>query len=163
MKRKLIVDLIKSHYEGDGNTFFHDTMEVLKEFKDDGDCDELCKYLESIILPHIKLMPKKEPDTSVHEIYPHDSGYYFFIPQEIPAVLDLDVCPKCGNHNIEKNPFVRCKDCGYYLLGEDKNLNSITIENYYAYADKHGHVHTTTDETKAMTYDEIRKRVLKNR
>lgn len=37
MKKKDIIDLILSHYENDPRLFFHKTIEVLKEFQEDGD------------------------------------------------------------------------------------------------------------------------------
>lgn len=81
MKKQVLVDLIKSHYEGDGNTFFHRAMEVLKEFKEDCD-NELVRYLEFIMKPHIKLMPKKEPDDSIYEIHLDESIDWGWVPQE---------------------------------------------------------------------------------
>ena len=116
MKKQLLVNLIKSHYEGDGNTFFHSAMEVLKEFKEDGD-KELVEYLEFIMKPHIKLMPKKESDNSIHEINLEESIDWGWVPQES---TDYSICPKCGSHNIESNKdindaFIRCRDCGHYL------------------------------------------------
>lgn len=116
MKKLLLVNLIKSHYEGDGNTFFHSAMEVLKEFKEDGD-KELVEHLEFIMKPHIKLMPKKEVDTTVHEIYP-DGCYGWFVSQNEES--DKLTCPKCGSHNIASNkdisdPWIKCLDCGHYL------------------------------------------------
>ncbi len=50
-----------------------------------------------------------------------------------------------------------------HYLGVNKTLRHNKAEDYYAYADESGNVHTTTDKDKSMTYDQIRKRVLENR
>lgn len=63
MKRKTIIDLIKAHYENDGALFFNLTLGVLKEFKQEPDCKELLEYVESLILPHITIVPKRDADT----------------------------------------------------------------------------------------------------
>lgn len=59
MKKKTIVDLIKAYYEDDPRLFFHTTIDVLKEFKEDGD-KELVDYLDFIIKSKVKIMPKRE-------------------------------------------------------------------------------------------------------
>ena len=59
MKKQVIVDLIKAYYEDDPRLFFRRTIDILKEFKEDGD-DELVKYLDFIIKSKVKIMPKRE-------------------------------------------------------------------------------------------------------
>ena len=61
MKKKVIVDLITSHYENDPITFFNVTLEVLKEMKENGD-DLLVNRIQEVILPHLKVMPKRKED-----------------------------------------------------------------------------------------------------
>ena len=43
------------------------------------------------------------------------------------SLNDMLKCPKCGSHNIESNkdisnPFIRCKNCGYYLRDGKKSI-----------------------------------------
>lgn len=59
MKKKTIVDLIKAYYEDDPRLFFNTTLDVLKEFKEDGD-KELVDYLDFILKGKVKIMPKRE-------------------------------------------------------------------------------------------------------
>ena len=61
MKREVIEDLIVSHYTNDPVRFFNRTLEVLKEFKKDG-CDVLVQHIQNVILPHLKVAPKREED-----------------------------------------------------------------------------------------------------
>lgn len=82
MKRKTIIDLIKAHYENDGALFFNLTLEVLKEFKQEQDCKELSEYVESLILPHITVVPKRDVDTFNASMSEKElSEAFFFVPQ----------------------------------------------------------------------------------
>lgn len=58
MKRGTIYNLIKSHYEGNDNDFFWNTLEVLKEFKED--CPELYEQMVWDLKGKIKIRPKRE-------------------------------------------------------------------------------------------------------
>jgi hypothetical protein len=59
MKKKDIIDLIIAHYEDDSRLFFHKTIEVLKEFQEDGD-KELVEYVSNILKSKVKIAPKRE-------------------------------------------------------------------------------------------------------
>ena len=120
MKKKDIIDLITAHYEDDPRLFFNKTIEILKEFKDDGD-NELVDYVSNILKSKVKIAPKREVTKleDLHEeISFEDATYLDWVPMLEPQ--DFGTCPKCGSHNIESNrdvsnPFIRCKDCGHYL------------------------------------------------
>ena len=82
LKKKDIIDLILSHYENDPRLFFHKTIEVLKEFQEDGD-KELVDYVSSRLRPHVKIAPKREPDRYQPEISFEDAeklGWGDFVP-----------------------------------------------------------------------------------
>ena len=83
MKKQVIVDLIKAYYEDDPRLFFHRTIEVLKEFKEDGD-DALVKYLDFIIKSKVKIMPKREQTPFNPEISWEDADElgWTLVPQE---------------------------------------------------------------------------------
>ena len=83
MKKKDIIDLILSHYENDPRLFFHKTIEVLKEFQEDGD-KELVEYVSSRIRPSVKIAPKREPDHSNPEISFEDAEKlgWTLVPQD---------------------------------------------------------------------------------
>ncbi len=120
MKKKDIIDLITAHYEDDPRLFFHRTIEILKEFQDDGD-KELVEYVSNILKSKVKIAPKREVTKleDLHEEISFDDATYLdWVPMLEPQ--SYDTCPKCGSHNIEankdiSNPFIRCRDCGYYL------------------------------------------------
>jgi translation initiation factor 2 beta subunit (eIF-2beta)/eIF-5 len=120
MKKKDIIDLITAHYEDDPRLFFHRTIEILKEFQEDGD-KELVEYVSNILKSKVKIARKREVTKleDLHEEISFDDATYLdWVPMLEPQ--DYKVCPKCGSHNIEankdiSNPFIRCKDCGYYL------------------------------------------------
>lgn len=123
MKKKDIIDLITAHYEDDPRLFFHKTIEILKEFQEDGD-KELVEYVSNILKSKVKIAPKREVTKleDLHEEISFDDaeklGWGDFVPMLEPQ--DYSVCPKCGSYNIEANkdianPFIRCRDCGYYL------------------------------------------------
>ena len=76
MKKKVLVDLIKAHYEGDNNLFFRTALEVLKELKDNGDV-ELAKYIETNMRYNLTIVPAPVKDTSKHEMYPEEAAKYF--------------------------------------------------------------------------------------
>ena len=59
MKKKDIIDLIIAHYEDDPRLFFYKTIEVLKEFQEDGD-KELVEYVSNILKSKVKIAPKRE-------------------------------------------------------------------------------------------------------
>lgn len=83
MKKKDIIDLILSHYENDPRLFFHRTIEILKEFQEDGD-KELVNYVSDKIRPYVKIAPKREPDHSSPEISFEDAEKlgWILVPQE---------------------------------------------------------------------------------
>ena len=120
MKKKDIIDLIMAHYEDDSRLFFHKTIEILKEFQEDGD-KEIVEYVSNILKSKVKIAPKREV-TKLEDLHEEisfdDAAYLDWVPMLEPQ--DYSVCPKCGSHNIEankdiNNPFIRCKDCGHYL------------------------------------------------
>ena len=87
MKKKVLVDLITSHYTNDTITFFNATLEVLKEFKDSGD-DELVRHIQYTLMPHLKVAPKREVDTYQREMTQEEYEKYFgdafnLMPQEV--------------------------------------------------------------------------------
>jgi len=83
MKKKDIIDLITAHYENDPRLFFQRTIDVLKEFKEDGD-KELVEHLSSRIRSHVKIAPKREPDKYQPEISFEDAEIigWTLVPQE---------------------------------------------------------------------------------
>ena len=120
MKKKDIIDLITAYYEDDPRLFFHKTIEILKEFQEDGD-KELVEYVSNILKSKVKIAPKRET-TKLEDLHEEisfdDAAYLDWVPMLEPQ--DYSTCPKCGSHNIEankdvSNPFIRCKDCGHYL------------------------------------------------
>lgn len=125
MKKKVIIDLITAHYEDDPRLFFQRTIEILKEFQEDGD-NELVEYVSNILKPKVKIAPKREVTKleDLHEQISFDDAVDLgWVPMMEPQ--DYSICPKCGSHNIESNkdisnPFIRCKDCGHYLRRGNK-------------------------------------------
>lgn len=59
MKKQVIIDLITAHYEDDPRLFFRRTIDILKEFKEDGD-DALIQHLDFILKSKVKIAPKRE-------------------------------------------------------------------------------------------------------
>ena len=59
MTKKDIVDLITAHYEGDARLFFAKTVDILKEFKANGD-DAIIDHLDFILKSNVKIAPKYE-------------------------------------------------------------------------------------------------------
>lgn len=83
MKKKDIIDLIIAHYEDDSRLFFNKTIEILKEFKENGD-DVLVQELDFILKGRVKLVPKREPSTKDNEISYEDIeklNWGDFVPQ----------------------------------------------------------------------------------
>ena len=87
MKKKILVDLINAHYNNEPVAFFNATLEVLKEFKESGD-KELYQHLQSLIMPRLKVAPRREEDTYQREmtkeeweIYMKDNPFNL-VPQE---------------------------------------------------------------------------------
>ncbi len=62
MKRKTVIDLIKAYYEDDANLFFNSTLDVIREFKEDGQ-KELYEYLMNILKGRVKVRPKIEKNS----------------------------------------------------------------------------------------------------
>ena len=58
MKKGDIIELIKAHYDEDGRLFFQITIEILKEFKKNGD-DELVKLVSDMLKSRVKIAPKR--------------------------------------------------------------------------------------------------------
>ena len=87
MKKKVLVDLITSHYENDSITFFNATLEVLKEMKEIGD-DLLVNRIQEVILPHLKVVPARKEDKYMREMSKEEWEKYFkdnpfnLVPQE---------------------------------------------------------------------------------
>lgn len=79
MKKKDIIDLITAHYEDDPRLFFHKTIEILKEFQDDGD-KELVEYISNILKSKVKIAPKREPIKYDPEITFEDANYLDWVP-----------------------------------------------------------------------------------
>lgn len=73
MKKKDIVDLIAAHYENNPRLFFRKTIEILKEFKTDGD-DALVEHLDGIIKGRVKIAPKPEKQYYEPEISFEDAA-----------------------------------------------------------------------------------------
>ena len=67
MKKLVIRDLIVSHYENDGAKFFDAALEAIKSFRESGDT-AIADHIESAIRPHLKVVPKREPDSYVGEV-----------------------------------------------------------------------------------------------
>jgi len=86
MKKKDIIDLITAHYEDDPRLFFHKTIEVLKEFQENGD-DALIQHLDFILKSKVKIAPKREVRKleDLHEEISFDEAKklgWIFVPQE---------------------------------------------------------------------------------
>ena len=130
MKKKDIIDLIKAHYEDDPRLFFHRTVDILKEFQENGD-KELVEYVSNILKCKVKIAPKREVTKleDLHEEISFDDATYLdWVPMIEPQDLvtnkedmefarkqhdveqklgfslnDMLKCPKCGSNNIEAN------------------------------------------------------------
>lgn len=121
MKVKDIVELITAHYKGDSRAFFYKTIQILKEFKEEG-YDEVVQSLDFMLKCNVKIAPKREITKleDLHEEVSFEDAEklgWIMEPQAKPQAVK---CPKCGSTNIESNkdinnPFIRCKDCGHYL------------------------------------------------
>ena len=84
MKKGDIVALIEAHYKNDYRTFFRKTIEILKEFKEDGD-DALINHLDFILKSQVKIAPKREPLPVREEISFEEAeklGWGVLVPQE---------------------------------------------------------------------------------
>jgi len=122
MKKKDIIDLIIAHYEDDSRTFFHRTIEVLKEFQEDGD-NELVEYVSNILKSKVKIAPKRKftkVEDLQEEISFDDAVDLGWIPMNRDEVEKYSICPNCGSDNIAGNrdfsdPWIKCLDCGFYL------------------------------------------------
>lgn len=84
MKKKDIVDLIVAHYENDFSLFFQKTIEILKEFKDDGDA-ALVDHLDFILKSHVKIAPKREQAIYPSEISFDEASDLCWVPQGAEA------------------------------------------------------------------------------
>ena len=122
MKKQVIIDLITAHYEDDPRLFFRRTIDVLKEFKEDGD-DALIQHLDFILKSKVKIAPKREVrklEDLNEEISFDDAVDLGWIPMSEDEVEKYSICPKCGSKNIIGNrdfsdPWIKCLDCGHYL------------------------------------------------
>lgn len=85
MKNKDIIDLIIAHYEDDSRLFFNKTIEILKEFKENGD-KELVEYVSNILKSKVKIAPKREITKleDLHEEISFEDAdcLGWFVPQE---------------------------------------------------------------------------------
>ena len=82
MKKKVLVDLITSHYENDPIIFFNTTLEILKEFKMTGD-EELVKHIQNRIIPHIEIVSKRYADNYKREMTKEEfESIIYFNPLE---------------------------------------------------------------------------------
>ena len=109
MKKKDIIDLITAHYEDDPRLFFHKTIEILKEFQEDGD-KELVEYVSNILKSKVKIAPKREVTKleDLHEEISFDEAEKLgwvtdFVPQEKsifeePAYTLDDAKPKNSSY-----------------------------------------------------------------
>ena len=76
MKKKVIADLIRAHYENDNGLFFDTALQVLKEFRETGD-DVLAESLEHTLLSHCTIVPKPKQENASPVIYDEDAKKYF--------------------------------------------------------------------------------------
>lgn len=82
MRKKDIIDLITAHYEGDNRLFFQKTIDILKEFKADGD-DALIAHMDFVLKSNVKIAQKREEPKFESEISLEDAeGLGWFVPQE---------------------------------------------------------------------------------
>ena len=83
MKKQDIVELIMAHYDGNDRLFFRKSLDVLKEFKANGD-GEIAAYLDSNLKSKVKIMPKQEVPTYNPEITFEEAGElgWTLVPQE---------------------------------------------------------------------------------
>lgn len=79
MKKKTVVDLIVAHYEGDDRAFFANALEVLKEFKNNGD-DAIVDRLDFVLKSHVKIAPKREVSKTKPEVSFEDAADLGWIP-----------------------------------------------------------------------------------
>lgn len=82
MKKKVIIDLIKSHYKQEHQAFFNNCLEVLKEFKE---TDKLIfEDLSNFLKQYVIVRPKKEYNYTSPEITFDDAEIvgWTLVPQE---------------------------------------------------------------------------------
>lgn len=82
MKKKVICDLIRYHYQENHQAFFNTCLEVLKEFKESDKIifDDLSNFLRSYVI----VRPKKEYTHTTPEINFDDAEIvgWTLVPQE---------------------------------------------------------------------------------
>ena len=91
MKRKDIIDLIIAHYEDNPRRFFQKTIDILKEFKEDGADEFLINHLSAFLKSQVKIAPKRAvtmPKDIQEEVSFEDAAA-------------LDWVPMHGSHNTE--------------------------------------------------------------
>ena len=88
MTKKVLIDLITAHYEDDPRLFFQRTIDVLKDFKENGDY-ALIQHLDFILKSRVKIAPKREVTKleDLHEEISFDEAEKLgwigdFVPQE---------------------------------------------------------------------------------
>ena len=79
MKKKTVVDLIIAHYEGDDRAFFANALDVLKEFKQNGD-QAIVDRLDFVLKSHVKIAPKREVSKTKPEVSFEDAVDLGWIP-----------------------------------------------------------------------------------
>lgn len=83
MKKKTIVDLIVAHYEEDDRAFFANALEVLKEFKNDGD-KEIADRLDFVLKSRVKIAPKRARSSIGQEVSYEDAADLGWVPMMEP-------------------------------------------------------------------------------
>ena len=80
MKKKLIVDLIKSHYRQENQAFFNNCLDVLREFKETDKLlfEDLSNFLKSYVI----IIPKRVSEYKSPEINFDDAINFNLVPQE---------------------------------------------------------------------------------
>lgn len=81
MKKKIIIDLIKAHYEDDPRLFFRRSIDVLKEFKQNGD-DLLVSFLDTTLKGYAKIAPKRKVTKFEETISFEDAADLNWVPME---------------------------------------------------------------------------------
>lgn len=104
MKKQVLVDLITAHYENDPRLFFQRTIDVLKEFKEDGD-DVLIKHLDFILKSNVRIAPKREVTNINEEVSFEDAEElgWTLVPQ------DSEITNKEDMEFIEKQEKIKHK------------------------------------------------------
>ena len=79
MKKKTIVDLIVAHYEEDDRAFFAKALEVLKEFKNNGD-KEIADRLDFVLKSKVRIRPKRARSSLGPEVSFREAADLGWIP-----------------------------------------------------------------------------------